>query len=269
MSRYEEKYKDEISKYRMVYDIHTHTTFSHGKGSIEDNVKAAKDKHLSVIGISDHGPGHKFYGIKRKNLRLMRQEIDRLKSVYPEIEILFGIEANIIDPSGKLDHTEEDLKYLDYVLAGYHYGIFGDNPLVSSGIHFMNLLSSGIVGSSNRDPGMRRRRMKKLKNTNTDLVIKALHENDIKMLTHPGDKGPFDLCAIAEACRETGTLMEISNWHEAPQTKELRALRNIDVNFAVSSDAHSPSRVGTFEKGLARAVGAGIDPARIVNLAPL
>ncbi len=269
MKQYEEKYRDQIAKYRMVYDIHTHTIFSHGKGTIEDNVKAAKGKNLSAVGISDHGPGHKFYGIKHKDLQIMRGEIDRLKAIYPEMEIMLGIEANIIDPTGKLDHTKEDLKYLDYVLAGYHYGIFGDNPLVSSGIHFMNLLSSSIIGSSNRDPGMRRRRMKKLKNINTELVIKALHENEVKVLTHPGDKGPFDLCAIAEACRETGTLMEISNWHEAPRIKELKALRKIDVSFIVSSDAHSPSRVGTFEKGLARAIGAGIDPARIVNLASI
>ena len=26
-------------KYRMTFDFHTHTTYSHGKGSIEDNVK--------------------------------------------------------------------------------------------------------------------------------------------------------------------------------------------------------------------------------------
>ena len=30
----------------MIYDHHTHTTFSHGKGSIEDNVKVAVEKGL-------------------------------------------------------------------------------------------------------------------------------------------------------------------------------------------------------------------------------
>lgn len=30
--------------FSLTYDIHTHTTFSHGKGTIEDNVKAAVER---------------------------------------------------------------------------------------------------------------------------------------------------------------------------------------------------------------------------------
>ncbi|HPZ60294.1 MAG TPA: PHP domain-containing protein, partial [Bacillota bacterium] len=100
------KYDGDVKKYRMVYDIHTHTTFSHGKGSIEDNVKAALERGLSIIGIADHGPGHLTYGVKRKDLPVMREEIRRLQPLYPKIQILLGVEANIINPSGKLDITE-------------------------------------------------------------------------------------------------------------------------------------------------------------------
>ena len=38
--------KSIISKYRMVYDHHTHTTYSHGKGSILDNARVAHEKGL-------------------------------------------------------------------------------------------------------------------------------------------------------------------------------------------------------------------------------
>ena len=51
-------------QYKMIFDYHTHTTFSHGKGSIEDNVKAAVAAGLSGIAITDHGPGHLTYGVK-------------------------------------------------------------------------------------------------------------------------------------------------------------------------------------------------------------
>jgi putative hydrolase len=112
------KYDGDVKKYRMVYDIHTHTTFSHGKGSIEDNVKAALERGLSIIGIADHGPGHLTYGVKRKDLPVMREEIRRLQPLYPNIQILLGVEANIITPSGKLDITEKEANDLDYVLAG-------------------------------------------------------------------------------------------------------------------------------------------------------
>ena len=74
-------------KYRMIYDLHTHTVFSHGKGTIEDNVKAAVEKGLETIGIADHGPGHLTYGVKRENFPVMRKEIERLKPLYPQIQL--------------------------------------------------------------------------------------------------------------------------------------------------------------------------------------
>lgn len=250
------KYGKDIKKYRMTYDIHTHTTFSHGKGSIEDNVKEALEKGLDTIGIADHGPGHMFYGIKRKDITTMREEIDKLQSLYPKIKILLGIEANIINPSGRLDISLNEANALDYVLAGYHYGILGEKPLFSSGIHLANLAYQKTKKSGG----------KKLKKTNTDLVVKAIYTNKIKLLTHPGDKGPFDLMEIARVCQDTGTMMEISTWHEAPVLDELKKLAATDVRFIISSDAHSPKRVGTFEPGLKRAFEAGIDPARIDNI---
>ena len=48
-----------MNEYKMLFDYHTHTTFSHGKGSIEDNVKEAVKKGLKAIAITDHGPGQR------------------------------------------------------------------------------------------------------------------------------------------------------------------------------------------------------------------
>ncbi len=250
------KYESDMKKYRMIYDIHTHTVFSHGKGSIEDNVKVAVGKGLSTIGIADHGPGHLFYGIKNKDIPVMRKEIERLRPLYPSIEILLGVEANIINPSGRLDVYGANINALDYLIAGYHYGILGEKAGRATGIHLLNLLTEKVQWVGGRN----------LKKTNTELVIKALHTNRIKVITHPGDKGPFDLQEIAKACNETGTMMEISTWHEAPEKDALRKLASADVKFIISSDAHSPHRVGTFVPGLKRAIEAGIDPERIDNV---
>ena len=41
--------------YELLYDLHTHTTYSHGKGSIEDNVREAFNQGLEFVAISDHG----------------------------------------------------------------------------------------------------------------------------------------------------------------------------------------------------------------------
>lgn len=244
-------------EYRMIWDFHTHTTFSHGKGSIEDNVKVAVQKGLKKIAIADHGPGHLTFGIKMEDLPKMRAEIERLKPLYPEIEILLSVEANITRKANGIDIKNEDKKIFDVIIAGYHFAAFWGY----SAENFITTKLGKAVNDSVKFAGR-----KSLLVRNTEMVIKALHKNDIFMLTHPGDKGPFDILEIAKACAETNTLMEISNWHPYMTVEGIRLASTTDAAFALSSDAHRPERVGGFEKGLKRALEAGLDPERIVNI---
>lgn len=89
------------------------------------------------------------------------------------------------------------------------------------------------------------------------MTVKALYENKIKILTHPGDKGPFDMDELARACENTGTLMEISTWHKHLTLDEIKRVSKFDVKFVVSSDAHTPDRVGDVADGIKRALGGG------------
>ena len=45
-------------------DLHTHTDFSHGKGSPEDIVRAGIRCGLKRIAITEHAGGHVFYGVR-------------------------------------------------------------------------------------------------------------------------------------------------------------------------------------------------------------
>ncbi|MDD7511247.1 MAG: PHP domain-containing protein [Peptostreptococcaceae bacterium] len=240
-----------LENYRLKWDYHTHTVYSHGKGTIEDNVKAAVDKGLSAIAISDHGPGHLTYGIKRSAVAQMRADIEALKPKYPEIEIFLSVEANIVNHGNYLDVTKEEFGQYDFVNAGYHFGIPGGymvrNWLYSHGIKTQGSAKSLMV-------------------KNTDMTVKALYENKIKILTHPGDKGPFDLGEIAKACEDTGTLMEINFWHHHLNVEEIAFCAEYDVSFVISSDAHHPSRVGNYEESLLAAIEAGLPISRIVNI---
>ena len=240
---------------KLTFDLHTHTTFSHGKGSIEENVKAGITAGLSTIGISDHGPGHLTYGVKRGKIAVMREEISRLRPLYPEIEILLGIEANIINFSGRTDLTDDEINQLDYMNAGYHFGVLGEEPWVSLRIHSGNLFRQ-ITNSSSR----------KLKKLNTELVIRALNENTIKVLTHSGFKEDSDILEIAKTCATRGTYMEISDGHDFLSVEGIKIASKTDVKFVIQSDAHIPDKVGSFKNGFERARAAGLDVARIVNL---
>jgi len=240
-----------LDKYRMTFDWHTHTTYSHGKGSIEDNVRIAHERGISEIAITDHGPGHLTYGFKMEKIPEIRAEIQRLSQVYPDVKVLLGVEANTMRIAPYLDVDQEMYREFDLVIAGYHFG------LLHAGMA-ANWLSShfGWFGGPSSS----------LRVKNTAMILDALYNNDIRVLTHPGDKGPFDIEDIARACADTDTLLEINMKHAHLTAEEIRQAAKYDVKFIIGSDAHVPEAVGAFKGSLARALEAGLDPERIVNI---
>ncbi len=243
---------------RLSWDLHTHTIYSHGKGDIEDNWLAAKAAGLETLGISDHGPGHIGFGLKVAKIPEMKQKARALNlraSKEGGPRVLIGVEANIINPDGELDMTPEELAQLDFVIAGYHFGTIGKAPLRAGLMHAGGFLYShtGLSAARQRD-------------YNTMLVVKALENNEVKILSHPGAKADFDIPAIARACEKSGTLMEINNRHGCLTVEGIRQAARFDVRFTIGSDAHVPGDVGKYEEALSRALAAGLDLSRIVNL---
>lgn len=239
-----------VKKYRMIYDHHTHTTYSHGTGSIMDNARTAHEKGLKSIAITDHGPGNFFYGMKMKRIPDMRKDIKEARAAFPDVKVFLGVEANTILRVPYLDVRPSEWEKLDIVLAGYHFAVRGAGMIPNRlGLRSQNLLIQ-----------------------NTDMILNALYYseecgNHIDILTHPGDKGPFDIDDIAKACEDTGTLMEINLKHPHLNVEEIKTAAKYDVKFVISSDAHVPQNVGVYEPQLLRALEAGLDPERIVNIA--
>jgi putative hydrolase len=240
---------------KIIKDLHTHTTYSHGLGSIEDNVKEAVKQGLEVVGISDHGQGHLGFGIKAGALKSMREEIDLLQEKYPQIRITLGIEANILGRDGGIDVSTEDRRLLDYVLCGYHFGSKPGKWARDLPIHLFNLLNRWTGGFE-----------KKARALNTESVVNCLIKNQIDVLTHPGAKGPLDMLAVARAAEEAGTLLEINNSHGHLTEEELRVCMKTGVNFIIGSDAHTPGDVGKHDKALNRVIRVGLPLERVVNL---
>lgn len=247
----------EFSDYRVLFDYHTHTVYSHGtfrphgKGTVTENAAAAAARGLHELAISDHGPGHLFYGIREEQIPVQRDEIRRVQADFPSLQIWQSVEANILESENGLDVSKELAASFDFLLAGYHYGVRHGHCLAN------------WFGERGLLPGSAAARRVR----NTDMYVKAIYENDIRVLTHPGDKGPVDMDAVAKACEDRGTWMEISTWHAHLTTEEIATCMKYDVKFIVSSDAHTPDRVGSFEGGLRRAAAAGLDFDRIVNIA--
>jgi putative hydrolase len=175
--------------------------------------------------------------------------VERLNKKYPQIQVLLGVEANIWEPAPHIDVIPEDLPYLDYVIAGYHYGVHGGHTMHNySYNHGLKFGGKSLLA------------------INTDMMVQAIYENDLYILTHPGDKGPFDIDEIARACEARGVLMEINAKHPHLNAEEIRTAMKYDVQFIISSDAHIPGKVGSVEAPMQRAIEAGVPAERIVNI---
>lgn len=237
-------------------DYHTHTKYSHGTGTVRDNVAAAAARGLEVVAISDHGPNHLF-GLGIKNLHVLekiRSELAEVRSEFPMVQGLVGIEANIISTAGDLDLPPEKAYLVDVLQANIHAmvrpKIFKDGVRIY-GYHYGGKLFHSL---------QQRSRL-----VNTEAMINAVYRNRIHIVTHPGLRFDIDTKALARACCDRGTCLEINTSHDHMTPEFVEIAANEGAKFVIGSDAHSPERVGDLAKGLALARQVGLSVDQIVN----
>ena len=82
----------------ILEDFHLHTTFSDGKNTPEEMIRAALDMGMKRIGISDHAPTPcgESYCIARDRVTEYRETVNALKEKYRgRIDVLCGIEQDL------------------------------------------------------------------------------------------------------------------------------------------------------------------------------
>lgn len=237
---------------RLSGDFHTHTTYSHGKNTIEENVLSAIEKGLSSICITDHGSGHIFFGVNKKDLKRMRDEIYSLRKKYKNINIYFGIEANIVRQDGTID-AEEYYDMFDYLLVGMHYLIRFDKFIY---YYLMNFFSRYL--------GLFKNYCRK---RNTDIFINCINKYDnIFALTHPGERFFIDIDRLSKACAEKNIALEINNAHGYMTSQDAKIAVKNGVKILLSSDAHKACDVGNIDNCLKIVKDAGINSYQIINV---
>ena len=239
----------------LLGDYHTHTKYSrknHGKGTVLENACVARDKGLKQIAITDHGFNHWMFGIKRKNIAELKEEVLNAREI-TGVDILLGVESNLISADGSIDVVEGDYDNLDILLMGFHRLVKMETIKDLFYINYANGLS---IFSPSKERVSR----------NTTAFLKALDKYPIDVITHLNFGFPTDTLAVARMAKEKGTLIELNGKRINFTDKELEIMASEGVKFIVNSDAHSPDRVGEVNKALNLIFRLGLPLNQIVNI---
>lgn len=205
---------------KIELDVHTHTVASgHAYSSIQEMAKAASEKGLKLLGITEHAPG--IPGtcelIYFRNLHVVP------RNMYG-IDLMLGAEVNILDSKGTLDMDDNIMANLDLRIAGIHSLCFKWGT----------------------------------KDENTTGMIKAISNPFINIISHPGDgTAELDFEPIVIAAKENHTLLEINNSSLKPIRNKttarennleiLRLSKKYDVPVILGSDAHISFDIANYE----------------------
>lgn len=217
----------------LTADYHTHTVFSHGKGQVIDNAMQGKEKGLKELGISDHGFSHPAFG-------LTKRKIPKIKKLCQEatketgVNVLLGIESNIIGTDGTVDLKEKTYDDFDLFLAGIHKFV-----LYKLGTAFSLFLPNFFSTTFHK-----KHISKRLIQENTKTFINVIKKNPVDIITHINFCCFADAEEVAKVARDYGTLIELNSKKVHLTDEELYRVVKTGVNFVIDSDAHTPDRVG-------------------------
>lgn len=219
---------------KLLGDYHTHTIYSrhnHGKGTVLENAQVAQQKGLYEIAITEHGFGHSRYGLKPKCVDFLRADIKKAKKE-TGVNVLYGIEANLMGMDGCIDLTREQEQQMDLVLMGFHKMAYSKSISDWWKLHVINSASQYLHFSKERIQ------------KNTDAYLRALDKNNIDIVTHLGYGMPVDCVQIAALAKQTNTYIELNGKRLFFTPEEVERLIVLKTKFLINSDAHRPIRVG-------------------------
>jgi DNA polymerase (family 10) len=219
-------------------DLHAHTDWSDGAGTLEEMAEAAREKGYDYLVISDHtqslGVAN---GLTPERLRAQRAEIDALNEQWDDFRLLQGCELEI-KADGSLDFADEVLAELDFVVASVHTSLRQDRAQI------------------------------------TQRVMNAVHNPYVDVIGHPSGRilgqreaSAVDLDAVIEAAAETGTALEVNSIPNRLDLDDVHARRalQLGVKIAINSDAHHPGGLDSLPYGLATARRGWATPPAVLN----
>lgn len=224
-------------------DLQVQTDWTDGGQSIEAMAKAAMERGLSYIAITDHTKNLAMTGgLDEKRILKQMAEIDALNKKFKgKFTILKGTECDILK-DGSLDLPDHILEKLDVVGASVH-------------TYF-------------RLP----------REEQTARVLKAISNPHVDILFHPTDRiiqkrEPIDIDmeALFAHAKKTKTVLEVDAYPDRTDLKDeyIRKAIEAGVKLSIDSDAHASPHYAFLEYGISQARRGWAEKKDIINAHPL
>jgi DNA polymerase (family 10) len=219
-------------------DLHTHTTASDGKMSIDELAVAAKARGYHTIAVTDHSKSSaQANGLDADALRRHVDDIRAADARHDGIAILAGSEVDIL-ADGHLDYDDDVLALLDIVVASPHVAL--------------------------RQPAEKA----------TARLLRAITHPLVHVLGHPTGRMinrreglPIDIDRIAAAAAEHDTALEINANAMRLDLRDVhvRSALAAGALIAINTDAHAPVQFEQLRYGVLTARRGGLTKAHCVN----
>lgn len=210
-------------------DLHSHSTWSDGKETLEVMARAAKARGYAYLAITDHGER-----LREGRAEEQWAEVDALNERLKPFRIVKGVEVGI-RADGGLALGDEALAGFEWVIASLHTS-FDRNPT--------------------------ERVLAAIENPNVHMIG---HLTARKLNIRSG--ADIDIERVVEKAVETGTFLEINAQPNRLDLRDThaRVAGEAGVKIPVSTDSHQLSALGHMPIGVAQARRAWLTKEQVLN----
>jgi putative hydrolase len=223
---------------QLTADHHIHSTFSDDATStVAENLAAARQRGLRMVCLTDH---------VRADTGWLGEYVDEVRRAADQVdlEVLCGVEAKLLDQSGRLDLPAER-PVLDRVLIADHQYPGPHGPDAPGKIKAR--VDVGMMTPEEVVDGL------------VDATVAAVAQTPDAQLAHlfgllpklgleESDVDDDQLARLARACQENGAVVEVNERWGCPGPAAIAAFRAAGVTLVPSTDSHRAQDVGRYEQ---------------------
>ncbi|MCA1716170.1 MAG: DNA polymerase/3'-5' exonuclease PolX [Actinobacteria bacterium] len=222
-------------------DLHVHTNYSDGRGTIETMAEAAISLGYEYLVFCDHSQSLRVAnGLSPARLEEKLEAVRAADGKYGEIHLLCGSEVDILK-DGSLDYEDTLLAELDFVVASIH--------------------TSFNVGEE----------------AMTERIVRAMNNPYVRTIAHPtgrllNRRDPYavDVSRLIREAKATNTALELNAYPDRLDLSVpyVREAVEAGVSITIDTDAHDETALGFAKFGVAQARRAWVEKESVINCLP-